>query len=69
MKTSIFDAVTAARARLGRRLDERGRRLFGARTTDGRRVHGVFARSWPIGTTAIWIAILLTAYVTLYYIA
>ena len=29
---------------------------------------GVFARSWPIGTTALWIAILLSAYVLLYYI-
>jgi len=29
---------------------------------------GVFARSWPIGTTAIWIAVLLSAYVLVYYI-
>lgn len=29
---------------------------------------GLFARSWPIGTTALWIAILLSAYVLLYYI-
>ena len=29
---------------------------------------GVFARSWPIGTTALWIAILLSAYVLAYYI-
>jgi len=31
-------------------------------------VGGVFARSWPIGTTAIWISVLLSAYVLLYYI-
>ena len=31
-------------------------------------VRGVFARSWPIGTTAIWISVLLSAYVLLYYI-
>ena len=29
---------------------------------------GVFARAWPIGTTALWIAVLLTAYVLFYYI-
>jgi multicomponent Na+:H+ antiporter subunit D len=29
---------------------------------------GMFARSWLIGTTALWIAILLSAYVLVYYI-
>ena len=29
---------------------------------------GIFAQAWPIGTTAIWIAVLLTAYVVFYYI-
>ena len=29
---------------------------------------GVFARSWTIGTTAIWISVLLSGYVLLYYI-
>lgn len=29
---------------------------------------GVFARSWPIGATAIWISVLLSGYVLLYYI-
>jgi len=29
---------------------------------------GVFARSWPIGTTALWIAILLSGYVLVYYL-
>jgi len=61
--------LTAGGARLGGRLGEHGRRLFGSRTMDGRRVHGVFARAWPIGTTALWIAVLLTAYVFFYYIA
>lgn len=28
----------------------------------------LFARSWPIGTTALWIAILLVGYVLIYYI-
>ncbi len=29
---------------------------------------GVFARSWPISTTALWIAALLAAYVLVYYV-
>ncbi|MDJ0908789.1 MAG: Na(+)/H(+) antiporter subunit D [Woeseiaceae bacterium] len=29
---------------------------------------GVFARAWPIGTTALWIAVLLTSYVLVYYL-
>jgi len=29
---------------------------------------GAFARSWPIGTTAIWIAVLLSGYVLIYYL-
>jgi len=36
-------------------------------SADGQR-SGVFARTWPIGTTAIWIAILLTSYVFVYYL-
>ncbi|MDT8321965.1 MAG: hypothetical protein RQ826_15715 [Xanthomonadales bacterium] len=35
----------------------------------GVKARGVFARAWPIGTTALWIAVLLTAYVIFYYMA
>ena len=28
---------------------------------------GIFARAWPIGSTALWIAVLLTSYVLVYY--
>ncbi len=52
----------------GKRFGERGRRLFGAESVEGRRMPGVFARAWPIGTTALWIAVLLTAYVFFYYL-
>jgi multicomponent Na+:H+ antiporter subunit D len=31
-------------------------------------MRGVFARTWPIGTTALWIAVLLSAYVLVYII-
>ena len=34
---------------------------------DGKR-SGIFARTWPIGTTALWIAVLLTSYVFVYYL-
>ena len=47
-----------------------GPRLYKMQTWTQRHwgVGGVFARSWPIGTTAIWISVLLSAYVLLYYI-
>ncbi|MEO1244559.1 MAG: Na(+)/H(+) antiporter subunit D [Pseudomonadota bacterium] len=52
---------------LRRELDKLARNLLGAdrRTTDGER--GYFARSWTIGLTALWIAVLLSAYVLAYY--
>lgn len=36
-------------------------------TTDSKE-RGLFARSWPVGTTALWIAVLLSVYVLLYYL-
>jgi multicomponent Na+:H+ antiporter subunit D len=36
-------------------------------TAEGDARPGVFARAWPIGVTALWIAVLLTAYVLFYY--
>ncbi|MGD9022080.1 MAG: Na(+)/H(+) antiporter subunit D [Lysobacterales bacterium] len=67
--TRIGSTLGANLDRLGRRLSHDGRRFFGSRTEDGRHVFGLFARAWPIGTTALWIAVLLTAYVFFYYIA
>ncbi len=43
-------------------------RYLGQPHTADRNERGLFARSWPIGTTALWIAILLSAYVLVYYI-
>ncbi len=37
------------------------------RPADGER--GFFARSWPIGLTALWIAVMLSAYVFVYYLS
>ncbi len=36
-------------------------------TANGEDKPGVFARAWPIGSTALWIAVLLTGYVLVYY--
>jgi multicomponent Na+:H+ antiporter subunit D len=69
LMTRLGGGLAAGATWLGGKLGAHGRRLFGSRTLDGRRVHGVFARAWPIGTTALWIAVLLTTYVFFYYIA
>jgi multicomponent Na+:H+ antiporter subunit D len=34
----------------------------------GEQSRGVFARTWSIGTTSLWIAVLLTAYVLVYFL-
>ena len=65
----VSDALAAVLDTIGSRLGRGGRRYFGSRVDDGRQVHGMFARAWPIGTTALWIAVLLTAYVFFYYLA
>ena len=35
---------------------------------ESNRDYGIFARTWPIGTTALWIAVLLFVYVLAYYV-
>ncbi|MGK2927411.1 MAG: Na(+)/H(+) antiporter subunit D [Lysobacterales bacterium] len=50
------------------RVERKARAWFGGTPEDDGRPHGVFARAWPIGTTALWIAVLLTAYVFFYYL-
>ena len=56
LQTHVGSALDALRNRAGT--------YFGSRTPKA----GVFARSWSIGTTALWIAVLLTAYVLVYVI-
>jgi multicomponent Na+:H+ antiporter subunit D len=51
------------------RVERCGRRYFGSRVEDGRQMSGLFAGTWPIGTAALWIAVLLTTYVFFYYLA
>ena len=48
------------------RFQDFARRHLGAVGPEDRR--GVFARAWPIGTTALWIAALLSAYVLVYFV-
>jgi len=58
--------LAKALMRIGNRLRAVAARHMST-SPDGRR-SGVFARAWPIGTTALWIAILLTSYVFVYYL-
>ncbi len=66
---AIYFAVaalgTALQTRVGNGLvtmRARAETHFGAKLARA----GVFARAWSIGTTALWIAVLLTAYVLVY---
>ncbi|TRY29281.1 Na(+)/H(+) antiporter subunit D [Aliiglaciecola sp. M165] len=43
-------------------------RYLGQPHTADSKERGIFARSWRVGSTALWIAILLSAYVLLYYL-
>ncbi len=65
----ISAALSAILEAVGRRIARSGQRYFGSRIQEGQQLHGLFARAWPIGTTALWIAVLLTTYVLFYYLA
>jgi multicomponent Na+:H+ antiporter subunit D len=67
--TRVSSALAGGLDAVGGRLARRGRRYFGSREEDGQQLHGMFARAWPIGTTALWIAVLLTTYILFYYLA
>jgi multicomponent Na+:H+ antiporter subunit D len=57
--------VTSMIARAGDRLLQLAYRYIGR--PKGAARPGVLARAWPIGVTALWIAVLLTAYLLIYY--
>jgi len=68
-RTYVFAALLgdSLQARIAGGLDALRNRAgmhFGSRKPEA----GVFARSWSIGTTALWIAVLLTGYVLAYVI-
>ena len=61
--------IGAGTSRVLERLGAKARGAFGGEAGNRDHPRGVFARAWPIGTTALWIAVLLTAYVIFYYMA
>lgn len=64
----VGDFVARVRTRLQGWFHRVAVRYLGQPHTADSEERGVFARSWPIGTTALWIAGLLSAYVLLYYL-
>ena len=69
---AVIAAITAVGAYLGDTKQRMLSRLQALAmrhlsTGNGDEKSGVFARTWPIGSTALWIAVLLTAYVLVYY--
>jgi len=59
-------AAETGTLKLAGSLHEFGRRHLGISAKEESR--GVFARTWSIGTTSLWIAVLLTAYVLAYFL-
>ncbi|WP_339719789.1 Na(+)/H(+) antiporter subunit D [uncultured Paraglaciecola sp.] len=68
MINSIAAVVSQQKARLQQFLHLIAVRYLGQPHTADSKERGMFARSWPVGTTALWIAGLLSAYVLLYYL-
>jgi multicomponent Na+:H+ antiporter subunit D len=65
---SVGNVLTQQRVRLQKFLNVMAVRYLGQPHTSDSKERGIFARSWPVGTTALWIAGLLSAYVLLYYL-
>ena len=70
MISAALAAITAALARISNGTLSALKRYAHARFSESldTKKAGVFARAWEIGTTALWIAVLLTAYVLFYLI-
>ncbi|NCP65529.1 MAG: Na(+)/H(+) antiporter subunit D [Paraglaciecola sp.] len=66
--SQVADIVAVQRERFRHFLHRMAVRYLGQPHTADSKEHGMFARSWPIGTTALWIAGLLSVYVLLYYL-
>jgi multicomponent Na+:H+ antiporter subunit D len=66
--SSIGEVIAVQRVRLQKLLHRIAINYLGQPHTADSKERGVFARSWPVGTTALWIAGLLSAYVLLYYL-
>jgi multicomponent Na+:H+ antiporter subunit D len=61
----VGGALQASAAAMIEQLRRLAMRHFA--TASGRPLPGVFARAWPIGSTALWIAVLLIGYIFVYY--
>jgi multicomponent Na+:H+ antiporter subunit D len=59
--------IEVVRERATREVFDLGRRI-GARLLAVLGPYGALGRSWQIGTTALWVALMLTLYVMLYYV-
>ena len=66
--TSLAEIIAVQRASLQKLLHNIAVKYLGQPHTADSKERGMFARSWPVGTTALWIAGLLSAYVLLYYL-
>ena len=64
--TDLLDALSAATANLRTKLTELASRYVGKPENADR--PGVLVRAWPVGVTALWIAILFSVYVGVYYL-
>ncbi|MEM7610400.1 MAG: Na(+)/H(+) antiporter subunit D [Pseudomonadota bacterium] len=64
--SAVTVAIVGLAQRFGAGMRERLLNFLGASTDE--RSAGTFARSWTIGSTALWIAVLLTGYVLVYYL-
>lgn len=65
---SAGDVIAKQKDRLQKKLQLVTVRYLGQPGTADSKERGVFARSWPVGTTAVWVAVLLSAYVLVYYL-
>jgi multicomponent Na+:H+ antiporter subunit D len=66
--SSVGAALVIQRTRLYKFLHRMAVRYLGQPHTADSKERSMFARSWTVGTTALWIAALLSAYVLLYYL-
>jgi multicomponent Na+:H+ antiporter subunit D len=65
---SMGDILATQKHRLQNVLHRMVVRYLGQPNTADSKERAVFARSWPVGTTALWIAGLLSVYLLVYYI-
>jgi multicomponent Na+:H+ antiporter subunit D len=65
---SLGKLIAQQKARLQDFIHRMAVNYLGQPHTADSKERGMFARSWRVGTTALWIAILLSAYVFLHYL-